>query len=377
MAAVTVSEVYDAVLTTTLRNMRGPLRDNITRGNKLIAYLEMRGRIKRVSGGERIKVPLMYGLNSTADVYQGYGLIGTAPQDGITSAFYPWAQIGVSITISGLEEMQNRGEAAVLDLLQSKVMQAEASGRNLLNNCVTMGRLATGATGNLNQFVARVGKMDGGAAGPMPLPALVDASPTRSVEIGSINGNTEAWWRNQAVAFSGSTFAAYKQKKGQLYNNVSRGPFGNPDLIVSDQRTWELYFNSLEAKERYVNEDKRSIDVLGGAGEDQLKYRGAVHIWDEVVPDAGTSTATAETEIGKGDSIGTYLADGNNGTEYHLNSQAMEYIVHDARDWVTTPFVKPVGQDARTAQILFMGQLVVNNRRKLGVMYDSSGRAPV
>lgn len=298
-------------------------------------------------------------------------------QDGITSAFFPWAQLAVSITISGLEEMVNRGEAAVLDLLQSKTMQAQASGRNLLNNCVTMGRLATGATGNLNAFVARVGKMDSGANGPLPLPALIDASPTRSVSIGEINGNSETWWRNQAVAFSGATFAAYKQKKGQLYNNCSRGPFGNPDLIVSDQRTWELYFNSLEAKERYVIDDSRMIDVLGGAGEDMLKYRGAVHIWDEVVPDAGTSTATPETEVGKGDSVGSYLADGNNGTEYHLNSQAMEYIVHTARDMVTTPFVKPVGQDARTAQILWMGQMVVNNRRKLGVMYDCDGRAPV
>lgn len=71
MAAVTVSEVYDAVLTTTLRHMQGELRDNITRGNKLCAYLEMKGRMRKVSGGERIKVPLMYGLNSTADIYQG------------------------------------------------------------------------------------------------------------------------------------------------------------------------------------------------------------------------------------------------------------------------------------------------------------------
>lgn len=370
MAAVTVSEVYDAVLTTTLRHMQGDLRDNITRSNKLIAWLESRGRIKRVNGGERIKVPLLYGLNNTADVYDGYGLISVQPQDGITSAFFPWAQMGVSITISGKEEMQNRGQEAVMDLFGAKVQQAEMSGKNLQNNCLVMGRLASGATGSLNQFVARVGKLDSGAIGPLPLPALVDANASRSVSIGEINGNTEAWWRNQTVAFSGSTFAAYKQQKGRLYNNVSRGPFPGPDLILSDQRTWELYFNSLEAKERYVITDQRVIDVLGGAGEDMLKYRGAVHIWDEIVPDVGTSTATAETENGKGDSVGSYLADGNNGTEYHLCSDALEYIVHSARDWITTPFVKPVGQDARTANLLWMGQLVVNNRRRTGVMYD-------
>jgi len=199
---------------------------------------------------------------------------------------------------------------------------------------------------------------------------LVDANPARSVAIGDINGANEVWWRNQAVAFTGSTFAAYKQQKGRLYNNCSRGQFGNPDLIISDQLTWELYFNSLEAKERYIIEDPRTIDVLGGAGEEMLKYRGAVHIWDEVCPDVGTSTATPETETGKGDGVGSYLASGNNGTEYHLNSKAMEYIVHEARDWVATPFIKPVGQDARTSMLLWMGNVVVNNRRKLGVMYD-------
>lgn len=270
-------------------------------------------------------------------------MVSNNVQDGITSAFYPWAQLGVTVTISGLEEMQNRGDSAVLDLFQSKVTQAEQSGRNLLNNCITMGRLP--ATGSLSQFYARIGKMDTGAAGPLPIPALVDANPARSVAIGEINANTETWWRNQAVAFTGSTFAAYKQQKGRLYNNCSRGPFGPPDLILSDQFTWELYFNSLEAKERYVVTDERVIDVLGGAGEDMLKYRGAIHIWDEVVPDVGTSTATAETELGKGDSVGSYLASGNNGTEYHLNSQAMEYIVHSARDWVPTQFVRPINQD--------------------------------
>lgn len=309
-------------------------------------------------------------MNNTADIYQGYGAIATTPQDGVTSAFFPWSQMAVTVTISGLEEMQNRGESAVLDLLQSKTMQAEQSGRNLLNNCVSMGRLASGATGNLNQFVARIGKMDTGASGPLPLPALIDANAARSVSIGEINGNTETWWRNQAVTFSGSTFAAYKQQKGRLYNDCSRGPFGNPDLIVSDQYVWELYFNSLEAKERYVITDERVIDVLGGAGEDMLKYRGAIHIWDEVIPDVGASTATPETELGKGDAIGTYLQSGAHGTEYHLNSQAMEYIVHSARDWVPTPFIKPINQDARSSQLLWMGQLVVNNRRKLGVMRD-------
>lgn len=79
MAATVVSETYDAVLTTTLRNMQPTLQNNISRGNKVVAYCKETGRSRSVSGGERIQVALMYGLNSGADVYQGYGQVSQTP----------------------------------------------------------------------------------------------------------------------------------------------------------------------------------------------------------------------------------------------------------------------------------------------------------
>lgn len=370
MAAVTVSEVYDAVLTTTLRNMAATLRDNITYGSKYARYLQAHGRIKSWTGGERIKVPLMYGLNSTADIYSGYGIITTTPQDGITSAFYPLSQMAVSISISGQEERQNRGRHALISLFGSKTEQAQASGIQLMNNCLVMGRLSSGASGSVNQFVARVGKTDNSADGPLPLPALIDANATRSVAIGSINGANEPYWRNQTRTFSGTTFQSYKNNKGRIYNDCSKGIFGHPDLILSDQLVWELYFNSLNSQERYIVDRQRAIDVLGGPDDEGLMFRGAVHIWDEVVPDVGASTATNETETGLGDGVGTYLQSGAHGTEYHLNSQALELHVDDGRNWEPTPFVKPGNGDFRVGQLLWMGQHVVNNRRKLGVMRD-------
>lgn len=79
MAATSVTESYDALLTTTARRMNPILRDNITRSNKVIAWLEANGRIRYVDGGERIQVPLMYQQNSTADIYSGYGLLDNTP----------------------------------------------------------------------------------------------------------------------------------------------------------------------------------------------------------------------------------------------------------------------------------------------------------
>lgn len=71
MAAVTVSEVYDAVLTTTARNMNREVSDNISRSNKLVAWLIGNGKRKFVSGGERLSEALMYEQNRGADIYSG------------------------------------------------------------------------------------------------------------------------------------------------------------------------------------------------------------------------------------------------------------------------------------------------------------------
>src|SRR5262245_38357727 len=92
-----LTDDYGALLTTTLRNMQPRLRDNISRGNRFLAWLNMRGRTRTVNGGERVQVALMHAQNSTADIYAGYGLLNTTPQEGITSAFYDWSQISVSI----------------------------------------------------------------------------------------------------------------------------------------------------------------------------------------------------------------------------------------------------------------------------------------
>jgi len=63
----TLTDEYGALLTTTLRAMQPRLYDNITRGNKLISWLESKGRFRSQDGGERVQVPLMHAQNNTAD----------------------------------------------------------------------------------------------------------------------------------------------------------------------------------------------------------------------------------------------------------------------------------------------------------------------
>ncbi len=352
-----LTDNYDALLTTTLRNMQPRIHDNITRGNKFLAWLKSRGRFRSVDGGERVQAPLMHAQNSTSDIYSGYGTLDTTPQDGITSAFYDWAQLSVSIAISRKEERQNSGSSQKINLLQAKTMQAEASIRETLNNCIVSGKISTGASADLGQFVARTGTLDTSASGPLPLTAIIDANASRSVSIGNINGNTYSFWRNLATDSAATTFAGLKQDMNNAYNDASKGTGGSPDLILGDQVAWEQYWNSLQTQERYIT--PRSLDVLGGV--ESLRFRGAEFIWDEIVPDVKTNADVV-------DAIGTITLS----TMYFINSSTMEWVVDSGTDFITTPFVRPENQDAKVAQILWMGALGCNNRRKNHVLMGIS-----
>lgn len=348
-----LTDDYGALLTTTLRAMQPRVHDNITRGNKYLGYLEDKGRFRKQDGGERVKVALMHAHNTTADIYSGYGVLDTTPQDGITSAFFEWSQLSVSIAISRKEERQNSGKSQAINLLQTKTMQAEASLKELLNNCLLAGRIT--ASSDLAQFFQRQGTLDTAATGPLPLAAIIDSSAARSVAIGNINGNTYSFWRNQATDSGAATFAAYKQDMNSMYNTCSRGAGGSPDLMIGDQVAWEQYWNSLQNQERYIVDNPRVVNVLGGS--EALKFRGASFIWDEVVPDTKTSAEVV-------DAIGTVSLS----TVFFINSETMEWITDSETDFITTPFVRPENQDARVAQILWMGAMGCNNRRKNGVL---------
>jgi hypothetical protein len=329
----TLNDSYGALLTTTLRAVEPQLADNISKSIKYLGWLQSKGRFRSQDGGERVRVPLMYGFNTTADTYSGYGLLDVTPQDNITSAFYTWAQFSASITISRLEERQNSGRSQALDLLRAKTTQTMASIKEIVNNSVVAGRITTGASSATGQFDARRGRLDSGASAVLPLSALVDANPTRSrTDIGNINPNTYAFWANKAYnATAITTFAGYKAALSNLYNQCSRGSMGAPDLLLGTQVAWEQYWNSLQTQERYVVTDSRVVDVLGGTSA--LAFRDAAFIWDEVTPDPGTNGSLV-------DGLGLSSGDLQKDAVYMVNSDCMEWIYDSQTNFITTPMVR-------------------------------------
>jgi hypothetical protein len=137
----------------------------------------------------------------------------------------------------------------------------------------------------------------------------------------------------------------------RLYNYCCRGSGGHPNLCLFDQVTFESYENALDEKTRFMN------TKMADMGFDSLKLRGATVIWDELVP--GLDTADVSGAL-------------DSGTAIMLNTNFYHLIIDSQTDVVSTPFVEPENQTARTAKILFMGNAAVSNLRKHGVLYAIS-----
>jgi hypothetical protein len=262
----------------------------------------------------------MYGKNTTAGSYSGYDPLDTTPQTGIDAAEYNWKQYAVSITISGEEERKNAGsKTRIINLLEAKTKQAELS----LQESLGEGLFSDGTANGSKQLTG--------------FKAMAAASGT----YGGIASGSYAWWQAYVNA-SLTTLTIAAMRVG--YNTCSVGGRDTPDMVVTTQAVYQFYEALLTNFNGNVSFFTPSEDQkkLGDAGFQSLGFKGRPVVWDEL--------CTA-------------------GYMYFLNTKHMKLVVHSDANFKTTPFVKPENQDAKVAQVLFMGNLTCDRRQSFGVMY--------
>ncbi len=334
---------YDAILSTSLFNYQRTLTDNISKSNAFFYKIQENGMYEGRDGGVSISIPLMYALG-TADWYEGYDTLSTDPTDGLTTAFFEWKQLAVPVSISRKEERQNSSSERIIDLLKAKIMQAELGLKEKFSIATLQGSLASGGTSLTTPDSSAVN----GSTGIDPLPLLVKEDPTSSTTGGNINQSTSTWWRNQfkVTALTSSNKATdFLFEMDSVYNNCAKGPGGPPDFILTDQTTYQM------VNAAYYQVYRRMADSDNNYPFENIRFRRALLTWDENVPDIQSATAATTTY----------------GTMWFLNTKFISMIYDSMTNFISTPFRVPVNQDARLANILWMGNLCVSNRRKQGV----------
>jgi len=301
---------FDALLSTTLANYRAQLTDNVFTARPLTYFLMDKGRIRMVDGGTKIVEPLIYGQNGTVASYSGYDTISLTAQDGMSAAEYDWKQYAASIAISGIEEAKNNGEAAIINLLEAKIMQAEESMREGFNQM-----FFGDGTGNSGKNWNGLGN-------------LVESGNTVG-GINSANGQGNDFWRSYEENTAGALTLA---QMATAYNSVSVGN-DHPDMILTTQTLFEKYEALLQPQLRYT--DTKTAE----AGFQNLLFKAA--------PVAYDVHCTA-------------------GVVYFLNSKYLTLVGHSGKWFQQTDFVRPENLDARYALIMCYGNLTVRNRAKQG-----------
>lgn len=317
---------FDALLSTTFNNHAKNIVDNVFDEIPLLVWLRNKKRQEGKDGGAKIVMPILYDKNTTFKSYAGYEPIDTTPQDDLTAAEFEWKQAGGSVSISGIEEDKNNGVNQITSLLKSKIETLEGS---MMDGLAEM--IFGDGTGNSGK------DLEG-------LKSLIANDPTTGT-VGGINRATYSFWRNQTLVGTdgGTPFDNLQSKMRSVYNlcSTAKGA-GKVDIMISDRLTFEGYEGSLVAQKRFASSD-------GDAAFENLLFKGKPVTWDTKAP------ATSAL-----------------GNMYFINSRYLKWIYHNRKNFVPTPFLKPVNQDAKIAQLLFTGNLVISNPRACGVIYNIS-----
>lgn len=307
----TLGTSVGSLVATTIANYRKQMADNIFTAIPFLAFMLGKNRMTE-DGGTSIVVPVMYAKNSTAKSYSGEDLIDTTIQDPFVPAQYQWRFYADTVSLLGtVVDVKNNGASAVVNYTKAIIKHAEASIKDRLN----IDLFAASAT----------------STSVTPLPVLIDSSGS----VGEINGTTQTWW--QSIETASGSFAArgLSDLRGIFSQVEQRNPMGAPDFIVSDRTAYEAYKGTLVPTVRYTDAQ------MGDLGFVNVKYEGAIWAQD---------------------------ANATSGNVFVIHSPSLNVVTHSNRNFKLGNFVESISQDLTSAKIFWAGELVTDNRRKLGKM---------
>ncbi len=312
------------LIVTTLRRRQRSTVSQIMQSNALYSRLVARGKVRPVSGGRTIFVPLEYAENSTFKYYSGYELLDITPSEILTGAEFDWKQAAVVISSSGLEtDVQNNGPEQLIDILSTRI----DNGTRTMKNQLSIGAYSDGTGAGGKQVTG--------------LQALVADDPTTGT-VGGIDRSANVWWRNmvESIALGDWDSAHVVAGMKSLWLKCVVGK-ETPDLIVADVSAYTLFWDSLTAYQRITKEDSAKM------GWQSLAFVSADVIYD-------------------GDSG---IADNH---MYFLNTEFMQWRPSSRRNIVPLEGREPVNQDSSVVPVVWAGNMVVTNSARQGVLFKAS-----
>lgn len=308
MADVNIGQIA----ATTLQDYRDTMVDNIFKKNVVLNHMQENGGVEYKDGGRQIVVPLMHATNSTVQAFSGTDSLDLTYQEGIDAAVYDWKMYNVSVVITKEDELKNRGKNQVIDLLKAKIMQAENSLNERINNDL----------------------FNGAGSDAKEITGLQTAVGTGTY--GSIAGGTYSFWQSYVESTSTALTVAYIRTG---MNTVNLGSGGKVSLMVTTQTLHEKYESLLTATLQMQTATTKEMKRLGDAGFLALGFRGIPVVFDEQCP---------------------------TGEFYFLNTENLKLTIHKDANFEVIKKAEPADQHVSVQHIMAMLNTTVNRRKSLG-----------
>jgi hypothetical protein len=336
--------ISDELLSSTLYLLADEWRDNLARTTAFLdVHEDVHGKGNpRVEGGTRYIEPLGFDEHSSATRIQtGYEQLNLAVADVLMPATYAPAHTTAPIVISKDEEIKNRGEAAVVSILDARTKAVMgAMRRNLLRRTiegVDAGGYADWAT--LNGITFAAGYLEENAIGNQGNTVGLISKATFSGVPG---------WQNQRAdinnQFNNNGLQALVDLRVEC---AAVSPGGDPHIWLMSRQGTKNLKRTLRAFERYVDEEK--LD----AGRLAMSWDGIRMETEFYMP---TNTATHGTAV-----ISFYL----------LNLDDIHFVFDSEGYFDVSPFERVSGEyDVRSANVRLYGQLVAKHLGSSGLAFD-------
>jgi len=311
MSDTSYSKVFNAIVSTTMENYKSELADNIFDESVVLNQIKKDGGYKPFDGGTKLIEPLISGENSTAEAYGAYDQVDVTPQNNITSALYDPKYYTVSMVYSKQDKLQNSGKSAVINLVESKIKNAEASLKNLINQ-----DMFTGNAANSKKILG--------------LSQIIEATG----EVGGLNPATagqEFWASNEENTAEALTLA----RMDNMVTTLSRGSgkLYQPNIILTTGTLYDKFNSLLVANQRFAD------PKLAEAGFTSILHKGVPVVFD---------------------------ANCTSGVMYFINTKFLNLRYHKDDNFVMSPTLTPTDQHADIAHLTWTGALTTNNRKAQG-----------
>jgi len=244
----------DALIASTQRYYANDeFANQVFNGRPMLKWLKANGRTKEYDGGAPILEPLISEESTSFQWQAALTEVNFAAQNGLSAAQYNPKLSSISVVLDMLTQWQNAGRAKVIDLWNTKVMQAKETFSTRLNRS-----FITGDGTNVLEITG--------------LPVMVDSTGT----YGNISRSSFPFWASYEAAVGGPL---NEDDMRIAYNTVSYAIENNfPDLILTTRVLFEKYESLVLPS--YRKEDLRIADL----GFNSCQFKGTPIVWDPEVP---------------------------------------------------------------------------------------------